>query len=73
MRGAILTLKNANFDTFSIQFLPLNLKIFSMFTQKMLILTIFSKKSAVLNYFPLLKVKNMGKFFHNFLAGWGKN
>ena len=25
-------------------------------------------KSAILDNFPLLKVKNMGKVFHNFLA-----
>ena len=38
----------------------------------MLILTIFSQKSASLDNFPLLKVTNMGIFFHNFFAGGGK-
>ena len=31
------------------------------------------QNSAIFDNFPLLKVKNMGKFFHNFFAGWGKN
>ena len=39
----------------------------------MLILTIFSQKSAIFKNFPLLKVKNMGKVFHNFFADWGNN
>ena len=33
----------------------------------MLILTIFSQRSAILDNFPLLKVKNRGEIFHNFL------
>ena len=45
---------------------------FAIFLQKMLILTIFSQKSAILKNFPLLKVKNMGKVFHNFFANKGK-
>ena len=39
----------------------------------MLILTIFSQKSAILKNFPILKVKNMGKVFHKFFADWGYN
>ena len=39
----------------------------------MLILTIYSPKSAILDNYPLLKVKIMGKFFHNFFGDWGKN
>ena len=61
------------------QFLPLNLQFIPKIVQ---ILTIFpkkanleniSQKSTILDNFPFLKVKNMGKFFHNFFAGWGKN
>ena len=60
--------------TLFFQLLPLNLQIFAIFfSQKMLILTIFSQKSAILKNFPILKVKNMGKFFHNFFASRGKN
>ena len=36
------------------------------------ILTIFSQKSAILDNFLLLKVKNMGKFFHKFFADLGE-
>ena len=49
--------------TLFFQFLPLNLKIFAIFPQKMLILTIFSQRSAISKNFPLLKVKIWGKFF----------
>ena len=36
-------------------------------------MTTFSPKSANLDTFPLLKVKNRGKLFHNILAHQGKN
>ena len=48
------------------QFLPTKLQIFDN-------LTIFPPKNAILDNFPLLKMKNMGKFFHNFFVGQGKN
>ena len=38
----------------------------------MLILAIFSQISAILDNFPLPKVKNMGKFFHIFLLAMEK-
>ena len=53
------------------QFKPQKVQILTFFEGK--ILTIFSKRSAILDNFPLQKVKNMGKFFHNFFDGWGKN
>ena len=62
-----------------VQFQPTKVQIliifamFSIFTPKMQILTIFSHKSAILDNIPLLKVKNVGKFFHNFFTGPGKN
>ena len=43
------------------QFLTLNFQIFEIFPQKMLILTILSQRIGILDNFPLLKVKNMGK------------
>ena len=53
------------------QFKPQKVQILTFFEGK--ILAIFSKRSAILDNFPLQKVKNMGKFFHNFFDGWGKN
>ena len=47
------------------------MQILKIFPLKMLILTNFPK-NEILNNFPLLKVKNMGKFFHNFFTGWEK-
>ena len=58
---------------YKIQFLPLNLQIFAVYIQKSANFDIFSQISAILDNFPLLKVKNMGKFFHNFVTGRGKN
>ena len=52
---------------------PKRCKFWQFFPQIMLILTISSQKSAILDNFPLLKVKNMGKFFHNFYARQGKS
>ena len=49
--------------------LPLDLQIFAIYTQKSAIFD----KSAILDNFPLLKVENMGKFFHNFFRWPGKN
>ena len=66
--GETIYPKSANFDTFY--------PIFSIFTPKF---AIFPQKNANFdNFFPkkcnfILKVKNMGKFFHSFFAGWGKN
>ena len=53
----LFTLESAIF----FQFLTLNFQIFEIFPPRMLILTILSLKSAILDNFPLLKVKNMGK------------
>ena len=53
----LFTLKSAIF----FQFLTLNFQIFEIFPQKMLILTILSQRIGILDNFPLLKVKNMGK------------
>ena len=61
MYFSIFTLKFANFCN-----------LYPIFPQKMPILTIFSQKSAILDNFLLLKVNNMGKFFHNFSAERGK-
>ena len=33
----------------------------------------FFPKGAISKNFPLLKVKKLGKVFHNFFADWGKN
>ena len=43
-----------------------------MFTQILVVLTIFSQNIPILDNSPLLKVKNMGKFFHNIFVGRGK-
>ena len=48
--------------------LPLDLQIFEIYTQK----SANFDKSAILDNFPLLKVENMGKFFHNFFRWPGK-
>ena len=55
--GEILTPKSAN------KFSP----------TKMLFSTNIYQKRALLDNFPLLKVKNIGKFFHNFFISRGKN
>ena len=48
-------------------------KFLQIFTPKKANFDKFSQKSAISKNFPLLKVKNMEKFFHNFFAHWGKN
>ena len=55
-----------------VQLLPLNLQIFAIFPKKCYFWQFFSQKCAILDNFPLLKVKIMGKFFHNFFAVWEK-
>ena len=63
----LFTLKSAIFQTFNPKF-PKFLK----FSQKMLILTILSQKTAIFDNFPLLKEKDIGKlslFFETFPNG----
>ena len=57
-----------------------NISLQGVETQILILLTpksanfcIFTQKSVYLDNFPLLKVKNMGKFFHNSFADQGKN
>ena len=49
------------------------MQIFAIYTPKSANFYNFSPIIAILDNFPVLKVKNMGKFFHNCFAGWGKN
>ena len=45
--------------------------LLTIFIYKGKILTTIPPKSANLDNFPFLKVKNRGKLFHNFVAHWG--
>ena len=56
----------------NLQFIPKIVQILTIFPKKANLENI-SQKSTILDNFPFLKVKNMGKFFHYFFAGWGKN
>ena len=74
--GAVLTPKSASFDTFNpifSIFIHEFANFCNLYPQKVQILTIFSKKSAILDNFPFLKEKNMGKFFSQFFHQPGKN